>query len=73
MAPYCRDELHDRSFFVAEPREEQPLNRQWPHEETHEGIGEPDVFELYWLPVVTPGLATRPEAGHGALLNALTP
>ena len=69
MSAHGRNEIHERSFFLAEPLEEQPLERRWRHLETHDGIGAPDVFELYWLPLETPGLESDLVAGQGALLN----
>jgi len=69
MTTHGRNEIHERSFFITEPLEEQPLNRRWRHHETHDGIGDPDVFELYWLALDTPGLASTLEAGQGALLG----
>jgi hypothetical protein len=69
MSRYGREEIHERSFFLAQPLDDQPLERRWRHEETHDGIGDPDVFELFWLPLHTPGLATTLEAGQGARLD----
>ena len=69
MTAHGRDEIHERSFFLADPLEEQPLGRRWRHLETHDGVGEPDVFDLYWVPLDTPGLASTLAAGQGALLK----
>jgi 8-oxo-dGTP pyrophosphatase MutT (NUDIX family) len=69
MTAYGRTEIHERSFVLAEPQGDLPLDRRWRHHETHDGIGEPDVFELYWVPLDIPGLAARLEAGQGALLG----
>jgi 8-oxo-dGTP pyrophosphatase MutT (NUDIX family) len=72
MTPYGREEIHDRSFFLAELQEEQPIDRRWRRSETHDGVGVPDVFELYWLSLDTPNLSTHLEAGQGALLGEVT-
>jgi 8-oxo-dGTP diphosphatase len=69
MHAYGRNELHERSFFLAEPAGNRSLHQRWRHLETHDGIGEPDVFELSWVPLDTPGLAATLEAGQGALLG----
>jgi 8-oxo-dGTP pyrophosphatase MutT (NUDIX family) len=69
MGAYGRNEVHDRFFYVAELPRSRRFDRRWKHSETHDGIGEPDVFELYWLPLDTPGLATKLEAAQGALLQ----
>ena len=69
MSAQGRNEIHERSFFLAEPLEDEPIDRRWRHLETHDGVGDPDVFELYWLPLDTPDLASELAAGQGALLN----
>jgi 8-oxo-dGTP pyrophosphatase MutT (NUDIX family) len=69
MGAYGRNEVHDRFFYVAELPSSREVDQRWAHHEIHDGLGEPDVFELYWLPLDTPGLATKLEAGQGALLR----
>ncbi len=69
MSGHGRDEIHERSFFLAEPLEDESIDRRWKHLETHDGVGEPDVFELYWLPLDRPGLESELAAGQGALLG----
>jgi 8-oxo-dGTP pyrophosphatase MutT (NUDIX family) len=69
MSAHGRNEIHERSFFLAEPLDDEPIDRRWRRLETHDGVGEPDVFELYWLPLDTPDLASELAAGQGALLD----
>jgi len=69
MSAHGRNEIHERSFFLAEPLEDESIDRRWRHLEAHDGVGEPDVFELYWLPLDTPDLASELAAGQSALLN----
>jgi len=69
LSAHGRNEIHERSFFLAEPLEDESIDRRWRHLETHDGVGDPDVFELYWLPLDTSDLASELAAGQGALLN----
>ena len=62
IAPY-RDEIQERTFFLATPTTELP--ERWLSQEDHDGEQTPTRFECFWIPFKNAHVL---QSGQGALL-----